>query len=55
MRPASEAAGAGRRCGRDGLTGGGNTGIRPPPGASDLTVVGHDGSVEMAIRPNLSV
>ena len=43
MRPPSEAAGMGRRCGYDDLTGGPSAGVRPPPSASGLTVVGHDG------------
>ena len=51
MRPAGEAAGAGRRCGRDGLTSGDDVGVRSPPGANGLTMVGHDGWAEMAIRP----
>ena len=50
-RPAGEAAGMGHLCGHDGLIGGAYTGIRPPPGARGLTVVGHDGQAKMAIRP----
>ena len=40
-RPAGEAAGAGHRCGHDGLTGGADADIRSPPGACGLTAVGH--------------
>ena len=49
----SEVAGSGHRGGHDNLTNGDNTGVWLPPGASGLTVVDHDGSVELAIRPNL--
>ena len=55
-RPASEAAGAGHRCGHDGLPCGPGTGVWSPPGTSGLTVVGRDGQAKMAISaPSVSL
>ena len=43
--------GAWRHRGRDGLTCGDNTGVRPPPGVRGLSSVGHDLNCRNTVAP----